>query len=315
MASNLRRHFADPHHSLQETEYSHDQPGHCSICLLKLAGHKGYGCHSCNIHIHRVCAGYFGETIAIFAHPSHTLRLSRSPGRICNICRGDCPQGSFVYRCCTTGCGFDVHPLCAMLPERVGSRSPLHQGHELRMVSSSSPGCCSACHRPMPVWRYVCSCSKEIHVECAVNPPTGGADGTTNGQSSSFGAGAQGSQERSFGGYGGQGQGWYNYGPTPVYNNSAAGGYGYGPAGQQGIYYGGPVVGGYSGHPGGYYAAGGPPAMPGGYGATSSGHNDVLNNPGSVLSASAIAMFLVDTVINTAASEFLSQLVSGILFG
>ncbi|KAJ1291830.1 hypothetical protein BS78_02G346900 [Paspalum vaginatum] len=312
MASNLRRHFTDPHHSLQETHYSHGQPGHCSICLLKLAGHMGYGCYSCNIHIHRGCARHFAETTSFFAHPSHTLRLSRSPGRICNICRGDCPPGSFVYRCCTTGCGFDVHPLCAMLPERVGSSSPLHQGHGLRMVSSSSPGCCSACHHPMPMWRYVCSCSKEIHVECAVNPPTGAAKVTTNGHSSSYGgaaAGQQGSQERSFGGPVGQGQGWYNYGPTPVYN-PAAGGYGYGPAGP-GSHYGGPVVvqGGY-GHPGGYYAG---PAMPGGYGATSSGHSSVLNNPGSVMSA--IAMFLVDTAISTAASEFLSQLLSPILFG
>ncbi|CAN6168760.1 unnamed protein product [Urochloa humidicola] len=125
------RHFTDPYHSLLETQYSHDQPGRCNFCLLNLAGHMGYGCYTCNIHVHRACASYFEETISFFAHPSHTLKLSRSPGRICNICRGDCPYGSFVYRC--IGCGFDAHPLCAMLPERFPD--PFRPGHDLFRIA------------------------------------------------------------------------------------------------------------------------------------------------------------------------------------
>ena len=59
--------------------------------LPTLAGLICFGCHQCNFHVHRACAGYFGETetISFFAHPSHALKLSRSPGRVCDICRGD----------------------------------------------------------------------------------------------------------------------------------------------------------------------------------------------------------------------------------
>ncbi|CAN6226061.1 unnamed protein product [Urochloa humidicola] len=162
-------HFADPHHLLVRTQYSHDQTGLCSICLLKLAGVRGYGCYSCNIHVHSECAGHFMETISFFAHPSHTLKLHRSPGRVCNICRGDCPQKSFVYRCIE--CDFDVHPLCSLLPERVhGSAS--HPRRDLRMVSSSSTGSCSECHHPLPTWRYVCSfLGLQLHVTFPLTLP------------------------------------------------------------------------------------------------------------------------------------------------
>nr|CAB3458587.1 unnamed protein product [Digitaria exilis] len=163
-------HFTDPHHPLHETpQYSHDQAGNCSICLLGLAGHRGRGCNFCNIHLHAACAGYFQETITFFAHPLHALRLIRSPGRLCDICDRDCPPGSFVYSC--IGCGFDVHALCTMLPERVAN--PYHPGHELRMVFSlHGSGSCSACHQQLPVWRYSCSPGEELHIACAVNPPT-----------------------------------------------------------------------------------------------------------------------------------------------
>ncbi|CAD6223113.1 unnamed protein product [Miscanthus lutarioriparius] len=136
------RHFADPH-PLEQTQYRHDEAGLCNICLLKLAGLRSltYGRYSCNIHLHSACARYFPETLScFFAHPAHPLKLRRSPGRLCDICRGDCPQGSFVYNC--TGCGFDVHPLCSMLPERVAS--PFDPDHQLCMFSSESPGSCSA---------------------------------------------------------------------------------------------------------------------------------------------------------------------------
>ncbi|TKW35771.1 hypothetical protein SEVIR_2G396700v4 [Setaria viridis] len=291
------RHFADPHHPLLETQYSHDQTGRCSICLLKLAGHRGYGCYFCNIHLHGACAGYFEETISFFAHQSHALKLSRSsPGRVCDICRGDCPEGSFVYRC--FGCRFDAHPLCAMLPERVGN--PFHPEHELCMVSSESPGSCSACHHPLPKWRYTCS-SFELHVGCAIDPPPTAAGGQgSNGHAAAFKGsyaygGAQGSHgaagQHSLGGPAGQGW-WYPYhGPvTPGYYHVIQGGYGYGHPVQQGS----------------SYAS----FMPGaGHGATGSSGQSTPHHPGGLMSA--IARFLLRVAINATVNEFASQLVFG----
>ncbi|OEL17082.1 hypothetical protein BAE44_0021899 [Dichanthelium oligosanthes] len=287
MASNPPRHF-DPYHPLVNTEYSHDQPGLCNICLLRLAGHKGYGCHSCNIHLHSACTSYFGETISFFAHPSHTLKLSRSPGRICNICRGDCPQGSFVYRC--LDCGFDLHPLCSILPERV--RSPFHPDHELCMVSSEL-GCCSACRHPLPMWRYVCS-SHELHITCAIDLPTAAGGQGSNGPAAfqSIYAGAQGSGgaagQRSLGGS--ADQRWYPGPVTPGYNYAIP-------------YFGGPVFQGGYGH---YSYA---PVMPGGYDATGSSGQSILHNPTRLMTA--VAKFLFSIAISTTVSDLASQLLSG----
>ncbi|CAN6168778.1 unnamed protein product [Urochloa humidicola] len=297
-------HFADPHHLLVRTQYSHDQTGLCSICLLKLAGVRGYGCYSCNIHVHSECAAHFQETIFFFAHPSHTLKLHRSPGRVCNICRGDCPQKSFVYRCIE--CDFDVHPLCSLLPERVhGSAS--HPGRDLRMVSSSSDGSCSGCHHPLPTWRYVCSSlGLQLHVTCAIpiDPSTGAGKGAQGG--SSHGAACQ---QRSVGDP--SGQGWYysHVTPAPRYNyyNPGFQAYGGGAVMQGGYGYSYPI------HQGNYYYT---PAMPaGGHGgAAGSGHSSIFGSSSSSSGMmTGIAGFLASVAINTVARHFASQLLSAVL--
>jgi hypothetical protein len=97
MAANHRSlDFIDPHHLLLRMDYDHES-GRCDICRVELAGFDGYGCDSCNIHIHiqSACAGYFGRTTSFAL--SHALELSRillSVGRIrCDICGGRCPPG------------------------------------------------------------------------------------------------------------------------------------------------------------------------------------------------------------------------------
>ncbi|CAN6206052.1 unnamed protein product [Urochloa humidicola] len=308
-------HFADPHHPLVRTQYSHDQTGLCSICLLKLAGVRGYGCYHCNIHVHSECAGHFQETISFFAHPSHTLKLSRSPGRVCNICTGNCPPKSFVYRC--IDCDFDVHPLCALLPERVsggGGGGVSRPWRDLRMISSSD-GSCSECHHPLPTWRYVCSSlGVQLHATCAIpiDPSTGAANKGAQQGSSSHGSACR---QRSVVGDP-AGQGWY-YGhatPAPYYNyNPGFQAYG-GPAGQGGYFGGGPVMQGGYGYPiqqGSYYY---PPAMPasGGHGggAGSSGHSSIFGSSSGMMTD--IAGFLASFAINTVATEFASQLLSAV---
>ncbi|EER97526.1 hypothetical protein BDA96_02G389800 [Sorghum bicolor] len=302
MASNNNqatiRHFADPH-PLGQTQYRHDEAGLCNICLLKLGGLRSrltYGCYTCNIHLHSACARYFPETISFFAHPAHTLNLRRSPagGRVCEICRGDCPpQGSFVYSC-TAGCGFDVHPLCSMLPESVAS--PLDPSHQLCIFSSESPGSgsCSACHHPLPRWHYIGS-SLKLHIACATGAAGQGSNSNGGGHAAVVQQGSQYGtvRQRSLFGAPAPGPAGYNYNPVIQ---------GYGQAGS--YYYVHPI------HGNGIYYYGGP-AMPSGggyYGASGGGQQSIFQNPSNLMSG--IARFLFSAAISAAASDLLSELLS-----
>ncbi|KAK3125662.1 hypothetical protein QOZ80_7BG0608090 [Eleusine coracana subsp. coracana] len=150
IASNQQRHFAD-RHMLLKTSYNNTSTHTCDIYRSKLAGLVGYHCTACNFDVHEVYATYFKETINFFAHPWHTLTLSRMPdscvGWVCSLCREQCHIGSFVYRCIQ--CEFDAHPLCTLLPQTI--HSPLHQDHVLHMVPESAGKYCSACHEGLPV--------------------------------------------------------------------------------------------------------------------------------------------------------------------
>ncbi|CAL5061687.1 unnamed protein product [Urochloa decumbens] len=203
MAPSHGRHFfAHPQHPLVRTHYGRDSGHVCDICRSQLAGFAGYRCNACDIDVHEACAGYFRESVAFFAHPWHSLTLSRIPAAgiirwTCDLCEEECAPGSFVYRC--VRCMFDVHPLCTMLPQTV--RSPLHPGHDLCMVPSS--GSCSACHGDLPVWQYVCggagACLFRLHIACVSGVPSASA-GDCMIADQSFYAGAA----HHLGGFGGQ---------------------------------------------------------------------------------------------------------------
>ncbi|XP_062190178.1 protein VACUOLELESS GAMETOPHYTES-like [Phragmites australis] len=189
MSSNHRRHFADPH-MLLETPYNNTPTHICDICRSKLAGLIGYRCNACDFGVHEACADYFKETISFFAHPWHTLTLSRMPvdcvGWTCDLCTEGCPPGSLVYRCIQ--CGFEVHPLCTMLPQTI--RSPLHPEHDLHMVPSN--GSCKACHEVLPMWHYRCGfCLFNLHIACVSGTPSGGAQSNSSSGQSSTTIGAQ----------------------------------------------------------------------------------------------------------------------------
>lgn len=92
--------------------------------------------------------------------------------RVCDLCW---ESGSFMYRC--IDCGFDVHPLCTMLPQTI--RSPLHPQHDLHMVPSR--GSCSSCRKDEHIWHYVCcklpSCNNtRLHIACASGVKSSGSD-------------------------------------------------------------------------------------------------------------------------------------------
>jgi hypothetical protein len=92
--------------------------------------------------------------------------------RVCDLCW---ESGSFMYRC--IDCGFDMHPLCTMLPQTI--RSPLHPQHDLHMVPSR--GSCSSCRKDEHIWHYVCcrlpSCNNtRLHIACASGVKSSGSD-------------------------------------------------------------------------------------------------------------------------------------------
>uniref|UniRef100_A0A0D9X1D7 Phorbol-ester/DAG-type domain-containing protein n=1 Tax=Leersia perrieri TaxID=77586 RepID=A0A0D9X1D7_9ORYZ len=183
MEADHRKHFAHPEHPLLKTHYDSKSTKICDICHAKLSGLVGYRCNDCDFDIHEACADYFKETVSFFAHPWHTLTLSRIPdGTIkwsCNICRESCPPGMLVYRCIK--CNFDVHPLCTLLPQTI--RSPLHPKHDLNMVPGS--GRCSGCCKDLNIWHYRCGfCLYKSHIGCAVSgtPPISAQNTTAVGQ-------------------------------------------------------------------------------------------------------------------------------------
>ncbi|CAN6184541.1 unnamed protein product [Urochloa humidicola] len=175
MGSAHLRHFADPH-ALLKMQYNSTATHICDICRSKLAGLIGYRCSACDFDIHEACADYFKESISFFAHPWHTLTLTRMPkscvGWICDLCREECPPGNFVYRC--VRCMFDVHPLCTMLPQTI--RSLLHKAHDLCMTPATTGHCCSACNKGLAVWQYRCGfCGLKLHIACASGVEQDGA--------------------------------------------------------------------------------------------------------------------------------------------
>ncbi|KAF6991842.1 hypothetical protein CFC21_008890 [Triticum aestivum] len=183
MASGHRRHFADPH-VLLKTQYNGTSNHICDICRSKLAGLMGYRCSACDFDIHEACADYFKQTISFFAHPWHTLTLSRMPsscdGWVCDLSMEGCPPGDLVYRC--TDCLFDVHPLCTLLPQTI--RSPLHPRHDLRLVPSV--GTCKCGCKELSVWNYVCSCPFKVNIACASGcAPSSGRQSTNSGHHAS----------------------------------------------------------------------------------------------------------------------------------
>ncbi|OEL31086.1 hypothetical protein BAE44_0007897 [Dichanthelium oligosanthes] len=307
MASYHRDHFTDPLHLLLKSQYGRKSTQTCDICQFNLAGLAGYRCDDCDIHIHKACADYFEEFVSFFAH-RHILELIRIPraGHRCDLCREDCAEESFVYRC--DECDFDLHPLCSMLPQTV--RSPLHPGHDLCMVSSSSGRRCSACLQRLPKWHYVCSCSFKLHISCATeDAPTGAGQASpirSNGRAmqGSHGPAMRKTNGRAIQGGGRAGhtygvvipaaiQGYY---PTTIQS--------YGPAIQAQGYY--PAIQGY-GPP--VQALGNYPGI--NYGATGSGQSIVASNKPS--RCRAIAKFLLKTgfhiAINAATGGLGSPLV------
>ncbi|KAG2332573.1 hypothetical protein Bca52824_003753 [Brassica carinata] len=139
---------------------------------------KTYRCTSCNYDLHEICATC-PPTLKCFLHPEHELKLVfKEPAktdqdrRMCNICL-ELAEGLY-YQC--EACGFDMHPLCSQLPEKV-SHVP-HPAHHLELSDHGASKICMVCHGEIQSWRYKCGpCRLDVHMEC-VNMSASAPKGT-----------------------------------------------------------------------------------------------------------------------------------------
>ncbi|XP_013623949.1 PREDICTED: involucrin-like [Brassica oleracea var. oleracea] len=128
---------------------------------------KTYRCASCNYDLHELCATC-PPTLKCFLHPEHELKLVfKEPAktdqdrRRCNICL-ELAEGLY-YQC--EACGFDMHPICSQLPEKV-SHVP-HPAHHLELSDHGASNICIVCHGEIHSWRYKCGpCRLDVHMEC-----------------------------------------------------------------------------------------------------------------------------------------------------
>ncbi|XP_010940196.2 protein VACUOLELESS GAMETOPHYTES-like [Elaeis guineensis] len=153
-------HFTHPKHPLVQTLI--DRRFKCDGCKYPGSGLRYY-CDIFDFVLHDRCATC-PPALHIFAHPLHPLtqvaRTDPADPRVCDLCRE--PVRRTSYRC--VACGFDLHPLCAMLPPTV--EAELHSGHALSLVPAI-PQPCSACGEVCLVWRYRCiPCKVNLHPQC-----------------------------------------------------------------------------------------------------------------------------------------------------
>ncbi|TVU38003.1 hypothetical protein EJB05_11350, partial [Eragrostis curvula] len=101
--------YTSPTHTRWCDRSTASRPATAATCAgpIKLAGHIGYRCSSCNFDAHEACADYFKQAISFFAHPWHAISLSRiprsrgggltlmtrAPSWACDVCREDCAPG------------------------------------------------------------------------------------------------------------------------------------------------------------------------------------------------------------------------------
>ncbi|CAL9235943.1 unnamed protein product [Arabidopsis halleri] len=169
---------------------------------------KTYRCTHCDYNLHDHCATC-PSTLSSFMHPQHKLRLvfkgpaqTHQNGRMCDIC--DESAEGLYYQC--EPCGFDVHPLCTQLPQRV--RHVPHPAHLLELSHWGASNNCIVCRGEIKSWRYKCGpCRVDVHMECVDSSTSVAATGI---QQRGFG------QQFEFSQYH---QPYYNYGYNYGYIN------------------------------------------------------------------------------------------------
>ncbi|EYU41772.1 hypothetical protein ABFS82_10G027500 [Erythranthe guttata] len=165
--------FIHPGHPL--TPINGDEEYLCDGCKTTGGPGKRFRCthRGCDFDLHDYCATC-PRHLTSYMHKTHALELMMRKGqshrvhnRVCDICKD--PVEGLFYRC--EVCGFDVHPLCTQLPEKL--HHALHKSHRLTLRSSRAAGSCAVCRTPCgsATWRYRCDdCNFDIHLECILKP-------------------------------------------------------------------------------------------------------------------------------------------------
>ena len=162
-------HFTHPGHKL--FQFNNDNWYLCKGCKTAGDGTR-FRCHDCDFDLHEYC-GTCPMTLSSFMHPQHQLNLvnrmpqaTRQNVRFCAVC-GHSVEGLF-YRC-KLQCEFDVHPVCAQLPQQ--ARHVLDPEHPLTLTLQPLSSTCVVCRNECTSGRYRCGiCGVDIHIQCLLTP-------------------------------------------------------------------------------------------------------------------------------------------------
>ncbi|KAF3779505.1 hypothetical protein EJ110_NYTH23874 [Nymphaea thermarum] len=140
----------------------------CSGCEQPFKPGEVYGCLECRFFLHRCCALLSQSQLPSLQFNSrlheHVLQplyaSAYIPGGFqCNICRKS--GRGFNYHC--HSCSFDVHFLCALMPQTFSSQAHQHS-LQLRFPPSVGSTNCDICRRQIDHCRYMCgNCNFNAH--------------------------------------------------------------------------------------------------------------------------------------------------------
>ncbi|KAJ8459530.1 hypothetical protein OPV22_032456 [Ensete ventricosum] len=152
-------HPSHPQHRLK-VEYT-ETPFCCDGCKEAGIGLK-YKCDECEFDLHKACA-LAPPAITHSFYTKCDFRFHvRPPGaatRVCDACGKEVL--GFVYHCAR--CGFDLHPCCANLPQRLDDGD----GHQFHLCLKLSGPACHRCGSKGKGWAYRSTCKNyNLHVSC-----------------------------------------------------------------------------------------------------------------------------------------------------
>ncbi|KAK9275836.1 hypothetical protein L1049_023108 [Liquidambar formosana] len=167
------QHPFHPRHNLtlfRENPYGLGKTCLCDACRKPYSGFI-FHCADCKFDLDVGCASIV-PSLRYEGH-DHLLTLFDKiyDRRLCNVC--DKPCNAFVYRCVM--CNFNVHKLCAELPNQI--QHPSHPLHPLTLFPKPPLPMkvrpCDACGNFLSCFTFRCmECDFNLDIECASLVPT-----------------------------------------------------------------------------------------------------------------------------------------------
>lgn len=188
-----KQHFSHDHILSPLDKEEEDDEILCSACREAVSDELPmHGCSDCKFYLHESCLEA-PRSMEHASHPLHPLTLQQTPTYpnrtyACDACgRGGT---AFSYTC--AHCEFDLHLLCATMPETITAEE-LHP-HELTLVFETPArgsdrlvacGFCGADEK-QSLWPLYCeACEFSVHVKCVYKKFVNKAGDSGEGESSS----------------------------------------------------------------------------------------------------------------------------------